>query len=295
MLLMTTKTTSRTLPDSYRFRGDEEDAYIADGGVIVRECATDTAKEAMLRIWVTKSTAEFYTSNTDEPFHFKRITHEEAKKFTKKRSIMHLVASAWIAPHEDLFASGKRPVPINVDEDKYEFDAENIAMIPKIGNSKQLKVSLIPTPGPAALPPPVPRSVIISSTSSTVKQKKEDVILKHVLKHGLDNINLLRRDLQSNATDDTILSYISDAIIYKRYDDDIWKNATSSSIRIAVGECVDDVNNCRLKDLYDYVNEFHDLAVLGKSASRVYCELRIVLHFLRHFEEKGIDYPEGWF
>ena len=66
-------------------------------------------------------------------------------------------------------------------------------------------------------------------------------------------------------------------------------------MRVAVGESVDDIHDYSLKDIYNYVQRTHDLALLGKSVSRAYCEIKIVLHFLKYCQEDALPFPEDWF
>ena len=51
----------------------------------------------------------------------------------------------------------------------------------------------------------------------------------------------------------------------------------------------------RLKEIYEFLQENHDSACVGKSVSEIYAEIRIILTALKQFEKYGIQYPENWF
>tara|TARA_B110000858_G_scaffold86522_2_gene99927 strand:+ start:2739 stop:3266 length:528 start_codon:yes stop_codon:yes gene_type:complete len=136
---------------------------------------------------------------------------------------------------------------------------------------------------------------------------KDLLIWKSISKHGLKP-DKLRKKLQSEASDSTLFGYAAAAVQSVLLSlsttpsvgggpriDDVWKKTTSPLLRKVLTEQVDPFDEqVRLKDLYDSLKEKHDLAIVGKTTSKVYSELRICLSFLRYFANAGKDYPAGW-
>ena len=134
---------------------------------------------------------------------------------------------------------------------------------------------------------------------------KDILIWNCLMKHGLKP-EKLRQKLQSEANDSTLFGYAAAAVHSVLLSlpttssvgppiDKVFKRTTSPIVRKVLTEHVDPFDEqVRLKDLFDLLKEKHDLAIVGKTTSKIYAELRICLSFLRHFANAGKVYPEGW-
>ena len=126
------------------------------------------------------------------------------------------------------------------------------------------------------------------------KDYRNDSIYKYVRKHGL-KLDGLRQEIRSKAADNTMISYISEAVQSKDIiDRKIWKKITTRAMRTAISEIYDPSEPIRHKELYDYISQHYDSAMIGRSDAEIYMQIRLITNILNILYNKSESYPTDW-
>ncbi|AET42522.1 hypothetical protein EXVG_00337 [Emiliania huxleyi virus 202] len=128
----------------------------------------------------------------------------------------------------------------------------------------------------------------------SAEDHRKDSIYNYVRKHGL-KLDGLRQEIRSKAADNTMISYISAAVQPKDViDRKIWKKITTHAMRTAISEIYDPSEPMRHKELYDYIYENYDSAIIGRSDAEIYMQIRLITGILNILYNKSESYPTGW-
>ncbi|AHA55265.1 hypothetical protein EhV156_00169 [Emiliania huxleyi virus 156] len=65
-------------------------------------------------------------------------------------------------------------------------------------------------------------------------------------------------------------------------------------MRTAISEIYDPSEPMRHKELYDYIYENYDSAIIGRSDAEIYMQIRLITGILNILYNKSESYPTGW-
>ena len=136
-------------------------------------------------------------------------------------------------------------------------------------------------------------SHMLSGRTKTLSLK-ETSIVNIICKHGI-NTQKIKTALNSRASDNSILTYVSDCVSkLDTIPPALWKKTTNKGMRSAITELYNPYEPMRFSDIFHYLEEYHDSTTIGKSRNEVFTEIKIILSALNNLSKTGKDYPRGW-